>query len=408
MSHRPSVEHDNELRLVVAACRAPDDPQRAHAVEEALAAPIRWPRVAALAERHRIAGLVHDALARSHVDPAHLAGSGLAAQARSGALRTLSLTREALRLQQLFDAHGVPCLTIKGAPIGVLAYGDVAIKHCWDIDLLIPPDRVAQACSLLRGAGYAMHEPVGLDDAQLLNFVAFAKEAIFIGPTGLAVELHWRLVDSPALLAGADPFAGPRQVPVGNGQLRTLNDRLQLAYLACHGQSHGWSRLKWIADVNGYLRRQPESTVAAMLDEADRLGAGGYAASAVWLCHTLFGLAVDEALVRQWRGRWSMRFAHAVNRRCIAGPVGGSDLTYYSVANLALIAANLAAADSWRVRRGIAKTLWDRPVERARGAPGFALGYSLRRLARLIIMLPNRISRDRARHRQAASRFQQD
>lgn len=402
------MQYDRELRLVVAACRAPDDPQRGHAVEEALATPIRWPRVAALAERHRIAGLVHDALARSHVDPAILASSGLAAQARNGTVRTLALAREALRLQQLFDAHALPCLTIKGAPIGLLAYGDVAIKHCWDIDLLIPPACVAQACKLLRDSGYTMYEPVGLDDAQLLNFVAFAKEAIFIGPTGLAVELHWRLVDSAALLAGVDPFADPRDVPVGNGHLRTINDRLQLAYLACHGQSHGWSRLKWLADVNGLLVRQPVGAVSAMLDEAKGLGAGNYAASAVWLCHALFGLAVDDVLIRQWRRRRSMRFALAVNHRCIAGPVGGSDLTYYSVSNLALIAANLATADSWRVRSGIAKTLWDRPVERARGTPGLTLGYSLRRLARLIVMLPNRIARDRARHRQAVSRFQQD
>lgn len=392
---------DTELRLLIAACGRPATPTLQSTIDACLAAPIRWPHLTALAARHRVAGLVHDTLFRAGVDPAVLADSGLTTLTQRGTLLALQLAREAVRLQAAFNSAGLAAIVVKGAPLGTLAYGNVGIKHCWDIDLLVQAHAVAAARRLLLELGYAMTEPAGLEDAQFERFCAFSKEAIFINAFGLAVELHWRLVDPPEMLAEADPFADCRTVAIAGGEVCTLGDRIHLAYLACHGQRHGWSRLKWIADVHGLIARQPPSTTATMIEGAARHGAGRSVAAALWLCHDLFALDVDAELLRDWRKRATMRMIRATNHRCIAAPLGGSELPIYSRTNLAILATVLAAAPTWRVRWGFFKTIWNRPVERALRPPESLARYSVRRFIQVMVGLPARVARDRALSRKA-------
>ena len=63
------------------------------------------------------------------------------------------------------------------------------------------------------------------------------------------VDLHWDLLDRPALLKGVDPWEKPPVPILGNRSLPSLPDVVHLAYLAGRGALSGWSRLKWIADL---------------------------------------------------------------------------------------------------------------------------------------------------------------
>lgn len=400
-------ERDLELAIVIAACHRPLSGNRVEQLRELASGPVRWRRLARLAERHRVAGLVYDALSRAELNDRLTHVPELAELARRGSVLALRLAHESVRLQAQFDAAGIDNLVLKGAPVGILAFDDPGLKHCWDIDLLVRPDAALPARRLLDGLGYALIEPAGLDETEFSRFCGFAKEAVFRHPNGLAVELHWFLVDPPSLLLNADPFPDYRMVMVGGrGTIRTLSDRLQLAYLASHGQRHGWSRLKWIADVNGLLAGQPPEKVAAMIDDAGRLGAGCFAQAAVALCDTLFGR--EEKPQRVSHPTLALRAITAINRHCVAGPYGGSGVPPYSGTNALILLSVMLGMPDWRGRWGFLATLWNRPVERARGRSGIVIGYSLRRLIGLIARLPNRLANDRAAHRAATIRAQQD
>lgn len=401
MANQSWTSADRELGVIVAACRWHKAPDYLDGIQQAVAAPLNWPRLAALVQRHRVTGIVHGALYRAGGQSALLEQSGIAERARAAASKSLRLAAETVRLQGQFDAAKLPALIIKGAPLGVLAYGDGSIKEYWDIDLLTTRASVVAARRLLLELGYTPSQPASLDDAQLDRFADFAKEALFVNRHGQTVELHWRLTDSPALLRGIAPFANCRSVAVAQGSVRTLDDALQLAYLACHGQTHGWSRLKWIADLNGFLAMMPTARREELIDRASEFGARRFVDSAILLCHDLFRLDIEPKRLHQLTRHAVMRRVLTVNRRAIAAPVGGSDLPAYSTTAGAILAATFACAPDWRARAEIFGSYWKRPTEHALRPPGIAIGYSLRRSIGLLIRVPSRILQDRAAYRRA-------
>lgn len=400
------ISADPEFSLLLATCRPPTALDRTDAIKHALAAPINWQRLAKLVRRHRVAGLVADGLHRAAVDPGVLAASGLAAQAAAAATKSLRLTAESARLQAHFDQLGLPALILKGAPLGVFAFGQPAIKEFWDIDLLVPRGCVIAARRALFGLGYQQHEPAALDDQQFDRFADFSKEAIFVDAAGHAVELHWRLTDMPSSLAGIDPFATSCLVDVGGRQMRTLAGPLQLAYLALHGQNHGWSRVKWIAEFHGFsITREPVELID-MVRRATDLGASRQVNAALLLAHDLFG---DDAVQRGTplpRRNLSMRVVLAANRRAIAAPIGGSDVPFYSLTALGIAVGKMLTAHDWRSRAEILGHSWNRPVERALDHHGSALRYSLRRLVGILVRLPRRLFDDAVGYRRARAQIE--
>ncbi len=120
-----------------------------------------------LAQRHRVQGLVHHALSAAEVVVSSPAGPALRDEAQAIATRNLQLAAESVRLVRRFEAASVPVMVIKGTVLATLAYGTLAIKMSWDVDLLVPPERLEDAAEVLRDAGYRCVLP-GPDPADLL------------------------------------------------------------------------------------------------------------------------------------------------------------------------------------------------------------------------------------------------
>ena len=408
MAFPPRSMADAELEVVIAACRWPRSPAHLAVVAAALARPLNWQRLTALTNRHRVPGLVYDALHRIGTDKNVLLDSGLFSLTQRAKVESLAMSAETARLQAQFEAARVPALILKGTAIGALAYGDATIKQSWDIDLLTRPETALAAKRLLSELGYTMSHPASFDEAQFETFVRFAKEATFVNAAGVPVELHWRLIDSPSSLGRADPFERPRDVDIPGGKVRTLEDHLQLAYLAYHGQSHGWSRLKSIADVNGFLFAQPAGRLMAMRESAAAIGARNFVDSAIWLCQDLLGFEPDTALLAEFRARAVLRGTLAFNRKCVSDLVGGGEIPFYSGLNLSMVATTLRNAPDWRSRWEILRTHWQHPIGLSLRKPGFVAGYSLRRFLGLMIRLPRRMIDGRTQYRAAVSRLEEN
>ncbi|MBX9860798.1 MAG: nucleotidyltransferase family protein [Sphingomonas sp.] len=401
MAYRARPVADAELALLLAACRRPETPAEIAAFSAAASASINWRRLVALAKRHRIAGLAYDACYRAGVDEVVLQRCGLRDIAKEVASRSLRSAIETVQLQAQFDAAQLPAIILKGAPLGILAYGTVSIKEQSDIDLLTTPEAVLAARRLLLDLGYTPRDPGGLDERQFLNFTQLTKEATFVGSGGQAIELHWRLLDCEGSLRGADPFADCRTVPLAGGQVRTLSDRLHLPYLACHGQGHGWSRLKWIADVNGYVLRHTDGKFDEMIENARSLAAHRPTEAAILLCHDLLSMNVDSAIVQRIRRNSANRTLHWINWRCIVQPAGGCDLPMYSLITIMLILSTLIVMPNRHGLNSVIATYWTKPTELIQSKEGSGFVYNLARLMGLIVRLPYRIVHDRIKFRKA-------
>jgi hypothetical protein len=315
------VHLPREFQLVAACCRWPPSPERDEAVIAA-AQGLDWTLVSRIAERHRVQGLVWNALRESGAPLPAEVGDRLRAAAARIVRQNLELTAESLRLTALFGEAQIPHLFVKGISLGVLAYGSIGPKMGWDIDLLVPLDSLEPAAAALESAGYRLSLPNGPKARGRLGlWHRHWKESVWASADGrLTVELHTRLNDNPMLLPGLACDSPSQQVEVSKGKsLPTLRTDELFAYLCTHGASSAWFRLKWIADVGALLGARPPEEIERLYRRARQLGAGRAPAQALLLCERLFATPLGPALAAELRSDRINRWLLAIALRKLAG-----------------------------------------------------------------------------------------
>lgn len=351
-----------ELSLLAACCRWPPSPAREAAVLAA-ARDVDWAHFTRVVARHRVAALALDGLRRAGLEPP----AEVAASAASAGLGALAMARETLRLNKAFGEAGLAPLFVKGSTLALIAYGELGMKQSWDIDLLVRPAGVIAGRRLLEQLGYALIEPEGLDDLRFARFAALGKEAVFHNAAlGITVELHWRLVDNPRLLAGIGEAPPVQQVAIGGEAVATLADEALFAYLCAHGTAHGWSRLKWLADVAAFLARPGAPAVEPLYRAAVRLGAGRTPAVALLLCHRLFGLDLPEAMLAELRADRSARRLERTSLACLAHGGGAEEFGYHSLPGLRVGLSHFALAPGAGYFGSELWHKWNSPTDRVR------------------------------------------
>jgi hypothetical protein len=280
------VELGFEFSLLVQCCRWNFASAEAQSRPD-VAPSMDWNLVVALARRHRVQGLVWNALAqRADQLPEHVRNA-LSAEARAIAATNLGIAAECCALQQLFDQSKVAQLFIKGLSVGALAYRSPMLKMGWDIDLLIDPSDLSAAASLLSERGYVPRLPSRVADLEAWH--GQSKESVWHRNESFYVELHTRLADNQRLIPWID-VQSPRQiVEVAPGaRLPTLAEEELFAYLAVHGASSAWFRLKWISDFAALLDGRSGGEIGRLYRRSQELGAGRAAGQALLLADMLF------------------------------------------------------------------------------------------------------------------------
>ena len=284
---------------MAACCIWPPSERRNAAIRQAVSGTIDWDNVLQITRRQRVTGLVHDGLKRAEIVMPAAVVDALAAGSSDVARHSLLLASEAIRLQDLFAAAAIPVMFVKGTALAQLAYGNIAIKQAYDIDVLVRPDAVVRACAVLDAAGYKRTFPTAnVTPERFATWTEFSKECVFQHDRhGVIVELHWRLADNSAVLRGVTANSASRAVAVSPGRtLRTLGDEDLFAYLCFHGAQHAWSRLKWLADLAAWLATKPPQDVERLCRAAKAAGTGRAPEQALLLCEELFGTSLPPSL----------------------------------------------------------------------------------------------------------------
>jgi hypothetical protein len=170
------------------------------------------------------------------------------------------LTNELERLLRDFQYLGVDVLPLKGPVLALELYGDVALRSCNDLDLLVRRGDFARCEALLLERGYLPLGPLSEHDRRFVR-------------DGLLVELHFELAsprDFPLDVDGIWSRSRPndfRGLPV-----RAMSDADLVLFLCAHGLKHGFSRLIWILDVARALRGWRRSAYEQMVRQARRQG----------------------------------------------------------------------------------------------------------------------------------------
>jgi hypothetical protein len=302
-----------ELRLALDCCRRNFQGGTNEAIVSP--SPIDWPRFLRLVRFHRIEGLTWNALSDTNM-PAGVRAE-LSDAASAIAAQNLRATAECRELLHAFDAAGVPLLFLKGLTLGALAHGNASLKAAIDIDLLIDPGDLGKAADLLRESGHALVTPRDSPADQVLHgWHRGWKESVWAkNSPPLQIDLHTRTADNPRLIPGIGVHSPRQWVEIADGvRLPTLADNELFAYLAVHGASSAWFRLKWIADFAALLHGRTADEIEGFYGQSQRLGAGRAAGQALLLADELFGTLRNNPDLRSKLSRDS-----ATRKLCRAG-----------------------------------------------------------------------------------------
>jgi len=159
------------------------------------------------------------------------------------------LLQELGRLTGALMAKRLDVLAWKGPALGVAAYGDLSLRQCADLDLLVRPEQMNEAVAELSRLGY--RENVD-EDANTRNLER-ASPKVVVDLHQMLVQPHFSLaLEADDLLQGADSVhALGLSIPVPSAE--------KLLLLLCvHGSKHVWERLAWICDVALFIRVNPD------------------------------------------------------------------------------------------------------------------------------------------------------
>ena len=221
------------------------------------------------------------------------------------------LVRDVLaRVGAVLDAAGIPWLVFKGPVLSSSVYCDSGMRRYSDLDVLVPPDRFADAVAAMEDANYG--NPVTSWAPQ----VYFRSGAIAFSVGRISVDLHWHVVYKyqDRRWYSIDPdqlFARRRPVDIAGTTCATFDEVDTLFHLALHAAREGCHRLVWLKDIELAIAvGQPD------LDELVRRSVAARCAPAVGIALArskwLLGTAVPDDIVTALVGRVWPRVVKAV------------------------------------------------------------------------------------------------
>lgn len=294
--------------------------------------------------RHRIGSIVHAALSKlllQTVPPGLM--EPLASAFRINAVRALKAQRVHVLLTRWFAAAAIEWFPFKGATLALRYYQDPAARHVNDLDIWVSPSSLPLARAVLNDNGFKeqeanIHTELAARGARHSAYVAayFHEEQHHSAEFG-SLELHWRLADNPfqfkiapeSLLAKADT------IRIGDAKIPVLNDVDLLLYLCDHGARHGWSRLKWLADLPRVLNSSAWDW-PAVIDQARQAGCRQSLILGLALCRDLFDWHPPSVVVSEMARSFRLPAALGLMRQSWAAPAATKAQPMAQVAALVL------------------------------------------------------------------------
>jgi putative nucleotidyltransferase-like protein len=317
----------SDFLLTAACCHWPQSEKSAAAIRAAARNIKDWDRFLHVLKRHRVAGLITQALRCAGIVLPSPKAQVLETFVDRVSRYNLRLAGETVRLQSLFASAGIPVIVLKGPTLERLVYGRLVAMQTRDIDLLVPPECAEAAVQILERDGYILFFPANkLSGLQRRALVRYAREVELVDSRKKSqVELQWRAADNPFLLDGVDARAATQTISLSESAVvRTLALDDLFAYLCVHGARHSWSRLKWLAELNALLV-STNADIEHLYRHAQRIGAGLCAAQGLLLCHQLLGLKLPTALVHELQTKKRHRKLVDIAMRAMTAPSTGSD-----------------------------------------------------------------------------------
>lgn len=224
----------------------------------------------------------------------------LEASERLNAARNTLLARGLRAILERFGRAGIRTIPLKGVTLAESLYGDVSLRVCSDVDILVPRHAVGPAIDLLRAGGYRSADRYHVDGTEIDLLLRSSMEYCLVSPPAALryyLELHWDIAWRWRADTGMvdDLWAEARPGTVLGTDTWTLSPRWELLYLALHAARHRWSALKWLVDIHEVCVRGGLDW-AGVEDRARRFGLERALHLSLGACRALLGTPLPPEL----------------------------------------------------------------------------------------------------------------
>src|ERR1039458_7668558 len=152
-----------EWSFLQAACAEIPRPEKMDRIRLLSRQSIRWNLLLDLADRHGTQPLLYQALVgiedADAVPPVEM--SALKQRYQINLHKALFVARELIHIVEHLSALGIEVMPYKGVALAEMAYGDIALRHAGDIDLLIRSHDFPSVRDAVRELGKSEERRVG-------------------------------------------------------------------------------------------------------------------------------------------------------------------------------------------------------------------------------------------------------
>jgi len=235
---------------------------------------IDWKIFNKLVERHRMIPLIYSSIMQfKKIIPDnefHLLEDNFKANQK----RMMLLAGELNSIYNIFNSSNIPVLTIKGTPLAIEIYNNVAMRSSRDIDILVAPEDIDKSVLLLEKIGYKTTVPAfQLTPYQTKIYRKTLHHLTLKKPNGAMIELHWRLFTPFSFFPKNTNQLFQNAISVNHfdSKINILDPETNLLYLMVHGSVHRWYQLYWIKDLSEFLYQHPELNMNRVIQRAIEL-----------------------------------------------------------------------------------------------------------------------------------------
>jgi putative nucleotidyltransferase-like protein len=212
---------------------------------------------------------------------------------RRNAIRNVLMRGELIRVLKALGQVGVRAVPLKGLALAESLYGDMSLRTCSDLDVLVPRRAVGQVFEVLRAEGYDQADRCRVEQSDVEFLVRSSMEYGFVPrPPAFQslLEIHWDIAwrwrNDTAMLDNL--WAEARRQVFWGVEAWALSSEWELLYLAVHAARHRWQGLKWLVDIHEVCVRA-KFDWDTVTDKAHRFGLDRALELSLSACQALFG-----------------------------------------------------------------------------------------------------------------------
>jgi hypothetical protein len=174
-------------------------------------------------------------------------------------IKELEIISEFITVSDLLLGEGIDHILLKGPELSYRLYGDASVRNYNDIDILVNIKHINHVINLIEKEGYRIAYVKWPGKRTLQRkLTSHINHITFISPgQGNLIEVHWRLLRTPPIgLLKFDNLISSNLsiINFAGRSFRILNNEIELLYIIMHGGLHFWSRLKWLLDVDLFIK----------------------------------------------------------------------------------------------------------------------------------------------------------